>query len=298
MKIFGIRGLSLKALARTAWRQIWDDAVVDRSASLAFWFLLGFFPMILFVISLINMGFHSQQSSGTLMRFMASVLPSQASSLVWSVVSQTTSGSAAWITLGFALWSSSTGTAGVIDGLNAVYDLREQRAWWHYRLVALALAVALGALISIALLIVTYGDTIVQQIAPGKWFVDAWNIAQWPAALALVGLALLFLYRYSPNVHEQKWKWLLPGTVVSVATWLGASFGFKFYVRHFNTFGITYGSLGTLVILMFWFYITALVMLLGGEINAIVEHAAAERGAEGAKRRGERRAGEFSRAAR
>jgi len=115
-----------------------------------------------------------------------------------------------------------------------------------------------------------------------------WKVALWPAAACLLIVALLGLYRFAPNVRQQKWKWLLPGSVVAAVTWMAVSVLFKLYVRHFGDFGVLYGSLGTLIILMGWFYLSGIAILVGGEINAILEDAAAGRGVPGAKKRGQR----------
>ncbi|MGA8528622.1 MAG: YhjD/YihY/BrkB family envelope integrity protein, partial [Acidobacteriaceae bacterium] len=102
----------------------------------------------------------------------------------------------------------------------------------------------------------------------------------------------LGLYRFAPDIQKQKWKWLLPGGIVAAAIWMAASVLFKLYVRHFSHFGLLYGSLGTLIILMLWFYLSGVAILVGGEINALLEDAAAKRGVRGAKRRGQRSLGE------
>ena len=101
-------------------------------------------------------------------------------------------------------------------------------------------------------------------------------------------MALLGLYRFAPDIQEQNWKWLLPGSIVATVIWVAVSVLFKLYVRHFSDFGLLYGSLGTLIILMFWFYLSGIAILVGGEINVILEDAAAEHGVPGAKRRGQR----------
>ena len=132
-----------------------------------------------------------------------------------------------------------------------------------------------------------YGPLILHKITPGSVPLYVWKIAQWPAAAVLLILALLCLYRFAPNIQEQKWKWLLPGSIVAAVIWVAVSVLFKIYVRHFSHFGLLYGSLGTLIILMFWFYLSGIAILVGGELNATLEDAAAKRSVPGAKRRGQ-----------
>jgi membrane protein len=285
--ILKLTGLSWRELIGTTWRGTVNNDVVNRAAELAFWFLLGFFPMLLSVTSMVSMISSAPGSQSTLMKYVGELLPSSATSLTRQVLAQTTGSGRAWFSLVFALWSSTSATSGLIDTLNAIYEVKESRPWWKSRLIALALAIATGVLLTAALIIVVYGPVILRQIAPGTVAFEVWNIAQWPAATVLLILALLGLYRFAPNIQGQKWKWLLPGSIIAAGIWMTVSVLFKLYIRHFSDFGVLYGSLGTLIILMFWFYLSGIAILIGGEINATLEDAAANHGAPGAKRRGQ-----------
>jgi membrane protein len=285
--ILRLARLSWRDLIRSVWLGAVRNNVVNRAAELAFWFLLGFFPMLLSVTSIVTMISSNPGSQGTMMKYVGELLPSTATSLVRHVLAQTTGGGRAWFSLLFALWSSTSATSGLIDTLNAIYDVKESRSWWRSRLIAIALAIALGVLLTAALIIVVYGPFILHKIAPDSATFSIWNIAQWPAAAVLLIVALLGLYRFAPNVQGQKWKWLLPGSLVAAAIWLAVSVLFKLYIRHFSDFGLLYGSLGTLIILMFWFYLSGIAILVGGEINATLNAAANDR-VTGAKVRGQR----------
>jgi membrane protein len=286
--VLGLAGLSWRELIRATWQGTVSNNIANRAAELAFWFLLGFFPMLLSVTGMVSMFGSVPGSQSTLMKYLGEVLPSTASNLVRQVLAQTTGGSRAWFSLLFALWSSSSATSGLIDTLNAIYDLKESRPWWKSRLVAVALAIAMGALLTSALFIVVYGTIILNKISHISAILYTWKLAQWPAAALLLMLALLGVYRFAPNIQEQRLKWLLPGTIVATVIWMVISSLFKLYVRHFSDSGVLYGSLGTLIILMFWFYLSGVAILLGGEINAILEDAAARRRVPGAKMRGQR----------
>lgn len=284
--IFKPAGFSWRELIHTAGQGARHANVANRAAELAFWFLLGFFPMLLCVTSIVSMIGAAPGSQGTLMKYVGEVLPPTASKLVGQVLAQTTGSGRIWLSLLFALWSSSSATAGLIDTLNAIYDLKESRPWWKSHLLAVVLAIALGVLLTAALIIVVYGPELLRQFVPGLGAFYFWKIAQWPAAALLLILALLCLYRFAPNAQERKWKWLLPGTIVAAVIWVAVSVLFKLYVRHFSDFGLLYGSLGTLIILMFWFYLSGIAILVGAEINATLEDAAAGHGVPGAKQRG------------
>lgn len=266
-----LRTLDWRQVVRTLGRRVLADKVMNRAAEMAFWFLLGFFPMLLAVAGIGSMLIGGGGSETTLVTYLGKVLPSTASSLVASIVQQTTGGGRAWLSLLFALWSSSSAITGVMTTLNVIYGVKEDRAWWRARLLALVLALATGALLVFTLIIVVYGPELLIVALPGKISIYVWKVAQWPAALALLMTTLFCLYRFAPNVGKQKWQLLVPGSIVSAGIWIMASVVFNLYVRHFSNFGLLYGSLGTLVILMFWFYLGGVAILIGGEVNATLE---------------------------
>jgi membrane protein len=237
------------------------------------------------LVSMLSLAPGSQE---ILMKYTGEVLPSTATSLVRQVLAQTTGSGKAWFSLIFVLWSSSSAASGLIDTLNAIYEVKESRPWWKSHLLAVALAIVLGLLLTGALIIVMYGPVILHKIAPGSATLNVWELAQWPAAAVLLILALVGLYRFAPDIQEQKWKWLLPGSIVAAAVWMVVSVLFKIYVRHFSHFGLLYGSLGTLIILMFWFYMSGIAILVGAEINSVLEDAVARQRVPGAKRHGQR----------
>jgi membrane protein len=280
-------------LARLTWREvlcaIWQDAfkanIANHAAELAFWFLLGFFPMLMCVTSVVSRLSSAPDSQAIVMQYMGEVFPSAASNLVQQVLAQTAGGGRVWFTLLFALWSASSATTGLIDTLNQMYDLKESRPWWKTKLLALSLAVALGVLLTAVLVIVLYGPPILSDVLSSSSTFYIWKIAQWPAAALLLILALLGLYHFAPDTQGQRLKWVLPGSIFAAMVWMVVSVLFKMYVRHFSHFGLLYGSLGTLVILMFWFYLSSVVILAGGQINAILEDVAARHMVPGAKRR-------------
>jgi membrane protein len=268
------------------WRQISSavgqrilaDEVLNRAAELAFWSLLGFFPMLLAVAGIGSMLVRGGSSQATLMSYVGKALPSNASGLVGTVLKQTTGGGRTWLALLFALWSSSSAITGAMTTLNVIYGLKEDRPWWKARIVAVTLALATGALLVAALVTVVYGPELLVAVFPGSISIFIWEIAQWPAATALLMATLVCLYRFAPNVKHQNWRLLIPGSVVAAAIWIAGSALFKVYVHHFSNFGLLYGSLGTLVILMFWFYLGGAAILIGGEINSTVENALGHNG--------------------
>ncbi len=119
-----------------------------------------------------------------------------------------------------------------------------------------------------------------------------WKILQWPVVLAFMVLAFALIYYFAPDIREQKWQWLTPGATLGVGIWLLISVAFRLYLHFFDSYSKTYGSLGAVIILMLWLYFTGAAILVGGEVNSEIEHAAAEQGAPGAKEKGEKAPGE------
>jgi membrane protein len=272
--LFQVTGIRWRELLRVVWGRALGTNVANRAAELAFWFLMGFFPMLVAVTSMVAMISSRAGSQATLMTYLGKVLPSGAASLVSEVLTQTTGSGKALLSFFFALWSSSSATAGIIDTLNAIYGQTERRPWWKYRVIAVALAIATGILLTAALIIVVYSPIILNKVLPGTATLFVWKLTQWPAAALLLIMALLGIYRFAPNVQQQHWKWLLPGSVTAAVIWMAVSLLFKVYVRHFSHFGLLYGSLGALIILMFWFYLSGVAILVGGVINAVLSDAA------------------------
>jgi membrane protein len=149
------------------------------------------------------------------------------------------------------------------------------------RLLALGLTTAIAALVIVALALVLFGDYAAEFVGTkfhlGSLLVIAGKALQWPAALFFITLSYSLIYFFAPDVEERHWYWITPGSVVGVLVWLVVSFGFRAYLHFFNSYSKTYGSLGAAIILLIWFYVTGLAFLIGGEINAQIEHAAARR---------------------
>jgi len=137
-----------------------------------------------------------------------------------------------------------------------------------------------------------FGDFLAQQIGVKPVFQVAWRLAQWPLMSGFVLLAFAIVYRFAPNVHEQKLHWIIPGSVVALGVWFLASLGLRLYLRVYDSYSTTYGSLGALIVLLIWFYLFGAAILIGGEVNSIIEQAAARAGDPEAKLPGEKAPGE------
>lgn len=289
-------GLGWKEFGQRVWHEISEDDVFGRAAQLAYYFLLALFPLLLFLTSVIGL----VMGSGTglrhsLFNYLSQVLPPSAFQLVDTTmyeVSKSSGGGKLSFGILAALWAASNGMGAISSSLNVAYNVKESRPWWKSRLIAIFLTIALAVLIITALVLLLYGGSIAEAIAGkfglGDVFTITWKIIQWPIVLAFMLLSFSLIYYFAPDLHDQDWKWITPGAVVGVVLWLLISLAFRIYLHFFNSYSATYGSLGAVIILMLWFYLTGVAILVGGEINSEIENAAAEAGKSDAKERGEK----------
>ena len=299
--LLSLGGLPPKELALRVWRKMGEDDILNRAAILGFFFMLALFPLLICLTALL--GLFAQGGTelrDNLFSYLARVAPRSAYTLIYDTVNEVTEGSSGGkLTFGLlaSVWAASNGMLAVIDTLNAAYHVREARPWWKARLIAAALTLALGVLIISALVLVLYGGNIAEALSGvfglGGAFIAAWGILQWFFVLAFVLLAFGLIYYFAPNLHEQNFCWVLPGMIVGVTLWLAGSLGFRLYLLYFNTYNAAYGSMGAVIILMLWCYLTGAAILVGGEVNSEVERAAAAAGAQDAKLPGEKSPGEM-----
>jgi len=293
-------GLSVVQLAKRVWTAMdaEHDDTFGRAAELAYWFFLALFPGLVFFLTLLGLIAGTNPAlQKTLFAYIAQAMPPSAWQLVQQTLKQITTSAGGWkLVVGLlgALWSASSGVSSLMTVLNFAYHVKERRSFIKSRLVvAVLLTIALSVLMLAALAIVLFGGMAANwagQHGLGNTAVMAWKILQWPIALFFVILSFAMLYYWGPDVEDQKWYWITPGSVIGVALWILASAGFRIYLHFSNSYNATYGSLGAVIILMLWFYITSLSLLVGAEINAEIEHAAAEHGRADAKLKGEKEA--------
>jgi membrane protein len=289
-------GLSARELGKRVWKSVNDDNVFNRSAELAYYFFLALFPALIFLTSILGL-FAAPGTAihNRLLQYIGEAMPGSAYQLVQQILTETNKASGGGkITFGllFTLWSATQGMVAVQDTLNAVHDVKEQRPFWKARGIALGLTVVGSALVVIALAGILGGDAIAKYVGAhwglGPVAIWTWRIVQWPIALAFLALVFSMTYYFAPDVEQPHWEWLTPGAVAGMLTWILASVALRIYMHYFNSYSATYGSLGAVIILLTWFYVTGLMLLLGAEVNAEIENAAANRGRPDAKRKGDK----------
>jgi len=296
--LWSLGGLSVKKLTNLVYRGINDDYLLDRASGLAYNFILALFPLMLFLLAVFGMfAWQSASLRSNLFTYLGQVLPPDAAQVISKTLTEVTKNAGgAKLTIGIllTLWFASGGMTSMISGLNGVYEVREGRSFVKVRLIALGLTVAISVLIFTALIAILTGDFAASYLGShlglGKATVIMWHILQIALALLFVILSFSLIYYYGPDLKEQHWYWITPGALIGVLLWVTASFGFRLYLHFFNSYSKTYGSLGAVIVLLVWFYVAGLTFLLGGAINAEIEHAAAHRGHPEAKAEGQKKA--------
>jgi membrane protein len=264
-------------LSRTA-RQVGDDNCLGLAAQLAFYFLLALFPALLFLVAL--MGYLPIENAlDEWLAAVARVAPRDVITLLRDQIAQLRAGNhVSLLTLGIlgALWSSSAATVAIIDALNRAYDVAERRPWWKRRLVAVTLTIVLALFTMLSLMLVLIGPDIVSQVVEWLRLAPilslAWGVLRWPAMVACIVLAIDLVYHFAPN-RRARWTWITPGALLATALWIVSSFAFKFYVANFGDYTATYGAIGGAIVTMLWFYVSGLAILIGAELNAVIEDA-------------------------
>lgn len=293
---WNLGGLPARELARRVWREIWHDDITDRAAALAYYLMFALFPALLFLTALLGF-LPVPDLMGQLMGYLGRVLPGDAASLLQRTLGEITGQRReTLLSIGalLALWSASAGMASVVGALNVAYDLDDTRSWWTRRLVALALTLGFAVFVVGALALLVFGPQlgglVGRLLGLGEAFGRAvGSLATIPLAItfAVVGTALVY---YLAPAGRQRWRWVTPGSVVAVPIWILMSLGLRWYTVSFGSYTTTYGSIGGAILLMLWLYLTGLVLLVGAEINAEIEHEAARRGEPTAKLPGQRAA--------
>jgi len=273
---------------RTPWRfmrqiatGVLEHQCMGSAAQIAYYLLFATFPLLLSLASLLAF-LPVPRLMDWLLRLLAMIVPSAAVELmresVRRMVSHQHSGLFS-ISMLVAVWAGANAVESVMQGLNRVQSLREDRPFWKTRLIAILLAVGVSFLAVLGLLALWFGSQVSQwwdvRGGLGALPVQVWDFVRWPlVVMCLIG-AIDQLYFIGPSVRP-RWRWITPGSVVAVLGWIAASLGFSVYVRHFGSYNATYGSIGAVIILLSWMYMTAFFILLGAEINVVTETGRSE----------------------
>lgn len=281
--VFDLGGLTVSQLAKRTWSEMNDDGVWDAGAQLAYYFMLALFPLIIFLISLLATA-HATNVVGNFMATLQSLMPGQAFGLIGGEVERIMSSpSGGLLTFGAlgTLWAASSGVASLLQTLDTAYDVAETRSWLKLRAIALGLTLAFAVLIISGAVLLMTGDKISAFFAAKTgqaWMGTVGTWINYALGLAFMFLGLEVAYYFGPNVKDQKWAWVSPGSLVGVVLFVLSSVGFSLYLRFNDTYSATYGSLGAVIVLLLWLYLLGIAVVAGGEVNAEIAHAAAGKG--------------------
>jgi membrane protein len=270
--------ISWTEVARRTGSEVLKDNVLGLAAELAYYFFLALFPALLFLVALASF-FPIHQLTDQIVGSFSGFAPGDVLALIRAQLQQISkNNNGGLLTLGFlgTIWSASSGMSSTMSTLNQAYHVAEGRSWWRVRVTAILLTAGLAAFVLISFALVLVGPAAAEKIAStvglGSVFTWAWKVLQWPVVVAMIMTGLTMVYYIGPDV-QQEWKWIVPGTVVGTLLWLIASLGFKWYISAFGDYQKTYGAIGGAMVTLLWFYVSGLAMLIGAEVNAVIEHA-------------------------
>lgn len=265
-----------KAAALRVKDGVTEDRLSLIAAGVAFFGLLAIFPAITALMAIAGMVLSPgdvtdqiQQISAVLPQRAAEILIDQAKSVAGS--DQGGLGLAAIFGILLALYSASTGVGNLIQGLNVAYERRETRGFIKLKLITIVMTLLLivGVVVALAAVLVLPGLLAVMQL--GETVESVVWVLRWVVLLGSTVVAIGVIYHYGPDRRAPRWRWVTPGAAIACLLWLAASIGFSVYAENFGSYQETFGSLAGVVILLFWLWISAFVVLLGGKINAALE---------------------------
>ena len=286
------QNLGLVELLKRLAKEIQEDHLAAFAGNLTYKGLFALFPFFVFLLSLLGI-FGAPQLLEELIDRAGSVLPPGAVGFLedqlLAIAGSKAQGAftvGAVVSILLALWGVSGAFRSVMEAMNVMYEIEEDRPFWKLLLISIFLSLGVAVLLLSALVLVVFGPEIGGAVADavglGSVFNLVWNIVQWPVLIFLVVLAFALIYYYAPDV-EQRFRWISPGSIVAVLLWLLFSLIFSVYVERSGSFNATYGSLAGIVILMLYIYYSSFIMLVGAQLNQVIEEHIPEGKNEGEK---------------
>ena len=285
------RRLGLVELLKRTAKEVQEDHLAAFAGNLTYKGLFALFPLFVFLLSLLGL-FGAPDLLDSLIAQASNVLPRDAVTLMEDQllsIAQTRAegafGVGAVVSILLALWGVSGAFRSVMEAMNVMYEVEEDRPTWKQYLISILLSLGVAALILTALVLVVFGfdigEAIANTVGLGGVFEVVWKVAQWPVLVGIVLLAYALVYYFAPAV-EQRFKFVSPGSIAAVAIWLLFSLAFSLYVNEFGSFG-AYGSLAGIIVLMLYIYYSSFIMLIGAQLNQVIEEYNPEGKNEGEK---------------
>ena len=273
---------TIVSIAKGAVQRFSRNDMTTHAAALSYATLFAIFPFLLFLVALLGT-LNIPEFFDWLLEQAESAMPADAYNLFSNAITQI-QGQARGGVLSFgivaAIWGAASGVRSLTNSLNVAFEVEETRALWKRYALSIGYTVGLAVLFIASAALMLLGPEYTRRLAGAAgWstaFVSAWNILRWPILAILLATAIGLVYRQLPNIHLTM-REIIPGALVAVVGWLVASAGFSFYVNSFANYSATYGSLGSMIVLLLFFYLSSLIILLGAEINAEVRRWRAHR---------------------
>ncbi len=271
------RGL---AISRRTAVSFYDDQMTHHAAALTYYSLMSLFPAALLGLSLLGLLGEYPSTYNAIMGYLRDVAPASAvapldESLRRALQSKSTATTALVISVVVALY----GTTGVLEAarraLNVVFEVPGSRSFLRRKSIDIIFTFVLMALILVTLILVFVGGRFAEDLIDfaglGPTVADIWNVARWPAAVAVAMLVFALIYYVTPDVRQRSFRWLTPGAALGVLVWLGASYAFSYYLSKVGNVGAIYGTFAGAIILLGWLWLSNCALLLGAELNAEIE---------------------------
>jgi membrane protein len=273
-----LRGSSLTGVLRSTVTEFRDDNLTDWAAALTYYSVLGIFPALLILVSIL--GLVGESATQPLIDNVQTVAPGPAQEIFTNALeniqdTQTTAGMLFVVALATALWAASGYVGAFMRASNSIYEMEEGRPLYKTLPVRFGLTLVLVVLLAATVIGVTITGGLAQEIGGlvgvGSTAVEVWQIAKWPVLLFIVSLMVALLYWAAPNVKQLGFRWISPGSLLAVFGWVVGSAAFTFYVSNFGAYNKTYGALGGVIVFLIWLWLSNLMVLLGAELNAVLE---------------------------
>lgn len=280
MAFLDTRGIGFGTLLKRTIKEFSNDDMSTYASALAYRALFSLFPFLLFLMALL--GFLNLSEFFAWLREQAALaLPSVAMEQVNPVIDQLQEQKSGLLSVGIlvALWTASAGFRSLMNAMNRAYDVDEGRPSWKLMLLSLLYTIGTAVILLASAGLMIVGPQVMEWLADlvglKETIVLLWAWLRWPVVVFLMMLLVAVLYYVTPDV-EQEFRFITPGSVLAVIVWIAASVGFGIYVQNFADYNATYGSIGAIIVLLLYFYISAAVLLLGAELNAVIEHHSVE----------------------
>lgn len=265
------------------WRvygEIGADRVIPLAAGVTYFVLLSIFPAIAALVAIFGL-FADPVIIGQQLDNLASIMPAEGIDMIRGQIDrllaqgQKTLGLTFLASLAVSLWTANSGMKALIDALNIVYDEKEKRGFFKLNAVSLLFTLCAIGFIIVSLVMVVVIPVVLRFVGLESETATLVSVMRWPLILVAIWVALTLVYRYAPSREPAKWRWLTPGSIVASLLWLAGSMLFSFYAANFASYHETYGSLGAVIAFMVWIWLSAIVVLIGAEFDAEMEHQTA-----------------------